>query len=330
MNTSPAPVPPAKTISAFAGIDGGGTQTSVAIIDASGHLLSTGHAGPSNSSAVGVERAFSAIRTALREAADRLPSAIAITHVHAALAGAGAPEQQQFLRPLLTAVLADLRVEQPARWPSPTCTLSHDAAAVLAANHLTGGIVLIAGTGSFVWGQDDTGHSVRYGGWGYLLGDPASGFDLGRRALCAVLSTAEGDGPSTALTKLLLAAFHCHSVHALIPHLYRSDDPRAALAGLAQLVIETATAGDPVARHIVYDAAAALARQVTVVYRQLHVHKPTIILSGAVAKHPFMAQALHTFLDTVLVHCTWQYPQRPPAEGAAYLALRHAIARAPE
>lgn len=324
MTTTPSS---ARLCNAYAGIDGGGSQTSVAIVTADGQLLSTGHAGPSNTSAVGIERAFGAILTALQEAASRLPPAVSIVHVHAALAGVGSTEQQLLLRPHLVATINTLNAAQPTRWRSPSCSLSHDAAAVLAANRLTEGIVLIAGTGSFVWGQDDTGRSVRCGGWGYLLGDPASGFDLGRRAFCAVLAFADGYGSPTALTQRLLSTFHCHYPYALIPALYSSDDPRATLAALAPLVLDTALAGDAAARALVHAAATDLAHQVTVVYHQLQLAQPTLLLSGAVARHPAMAAALHLCLDTHLTSCTWQYPQRSPAEGAAFLALHRAVAR---
>ena len=45
------------------------------------------------------------------------------------------------------------------------------------------GIVIIAGTGSIVYGRNARGEAARAGGWGHMIGDEGSGYWIGREAL---------------------------------------------------------------------------------------------------------------------------------------------------
>ena len=69
------------------------------------------------------------------------------------------------------------------------------------------GVVLIAGTGSIAYGVNEDGYAARAGGWGYVLGDEGSGYWIGRQALIAVVREADGRGPRTRLTALVLEHF---------------------------------------------------------------------------------------------------------------------------
>jgi N-acetylglucosamine kinase-like BadF-type ATPase len=48
------------------------------------------------------------------------------------------------------------------------------------------GIVVISGTGMISYGYGATGESARAGGWGPLLGDIGSGYDIGLDVLRAI------------------------------------------------------------------------------------------------------------------------------------------------
>lgn len=66
------------------------------------------------------------------------------------------------------------------------------------------GIVLIAGTGSISYCYNKkTNELNRVGGWGYVLGDEGSGYDIGRQALVAIMKSYDGRGKSTQLTEAL-------------------------------------------------------------------------------------------------------------------------------
>ena len=46
---------------------------------------------------------------------------------------------------------------------------------------------MVSGTGSGCYGKSLQGRGVKVGGWGHVLGDKGSGYDIGLRALQAVI-----------------------------------------------------------------------------------------------------------------------------------------------
>src|SRR5439155_26556427 len=132
----------------------------------------------------------------------------------------------------------------------------NDALVALVAGAGAGaGVVIVAGTGSIAYGHDGSGHAARAGGWGYLLGDEGSGFWIGRRALAAVVRQADGRGPVTQLTGLILDRMGITRPGDLIHETYYRDLKRQAIAALAPLVQQAHAAGDAVADHILQRAA---------------------------------------------------------------------------
>ena len=138
--------------------------------------------------------------------------------------------------------------------------ITHDAHIALAG--ATGGepgIIVIAGTGSMVFGRNAAGVTARAGGWGYMFGDEGGAFDLVRQALRAILRNEEGWGPPTALREALLEATGARDGNQLLHRLYTDEYPRDRVAGWAKLIDQAARAGDAVAGDILGSAAQALA-----------------------------------------------------------------------
>ena len=131
------------------------------------------------------------------------------------------------------------------------------------------GIVVIAGTGSIVFGRNAEGRTARAGGWGYIFGDEGGAFDIVRHALRAALRHEEGWGSPTALHGVLLEATGAVDANDALHHFYSDPWPRPRVAGLAPLVDETAMAGDAIAREILHGAAQQLATLTSSVRRQL-------------------------------------------------------------
>jgi glucosamine kinase len=136
--------------------------------------------------------------------------------------------------------------------------LTNDAELIYGALDGGGGVVLIAGTGSIALGRDGAGVTTRAGGWGHLMGDEGSGYDLGRRALQAAAHAADGRGPETALLEALLRHWQVDRPLAMIERVYQSSE-KSDIAQLTTLVFAAARQGDKVARRIVADAAGELA-----------------------------------------------------------------------
>ncbi len=229
----------------YAGIDGGGSKTLVVVVDGLGRERGRAEAGGANQAAVGLDQAIGTIRAAI---ADALCIAGGTAPVRAAwfgLAGVDRPADQDILLPFLRELAGVVR-------------LTNDAELILSALDGAVGVALIGGTGAIALGRDARGDTVRAGGWGHIVGDEGSGYDLGRRCLQAVLRADDGRGPRTALLDLVRRAWRLARPSDLIGHVYPEGDKRA-IAGLAPLVLDAARAGDPMARSIVARGAQELA-----------------------------------------------------------------------
>jgi N-acetylglucosamine kinase-like BadF-type ATPase len=246
----------------YLGIDGGQSSTTALIGekigDKTGRVLGEGRAGPCNHAAAGEGRRkfIAAITESLHHAAASAGLGGPIAFEAACLGLSGGPEDKEALAK---------ETIQAQRY-----LITHDADIALAG--ATGGepgIIVIAGTGSMVYGRNATGVTARAGGWGFIFGDEGSAFDLVRQALRAVLRNEEGWGPPTALREALLEATGSRDGNQLLHRFYTDEYPRDRIAGWAKLVDQAARAGDAVARDILGSAAQQLATLTAAVRRQL-------------------------------------------------------------
>jgi len=245
----------------YLGIDGGQSSTTALIGektgDETGRVLGIGRAGPCNHAAAGEGRRkfIAAITDSVQEAA----KAAGVNHPSfeaACLGLSGGPDDKEAL------AKETIRAER--------YLITHDAHIALAG--ATGGepgIIVIAGTGSMVFGKNADGVTARAGGWGYIFGDEGGAFDLVRQALRAVLRNEEGWGPPTTLREALLEAAGARDGNQLLHRLYTDEYPRDRVAGWAKLVDQAARAGDAVANDILGSAAQQLATLTAAVRRQL-------------------------------------------------------------
>ena len=118
------------------------------------------------------------------------------------------------------------------------------------------GVVVAAGTGVIALAAGPGG-VARVDGWGYLLGDAGSGFEIGRRGLAAALRAHDGRGGSERLSELAAAAFG--PLDEVVERVYGAGNPVGAVAAFAAQVADAARSGDRQAREIWEDAAAEVA-----------------------------------------------------------------------
>ncbi len=123
------------------------------------------------------------------------------------------------------------------------------------------GVALIAGTGSIAFGRAADGRTKRCGGWGYLLGDEGSGYNVGRSALAHALRDLETEASWQAgsLTEAVVSELNIKSVVELTKAVYTNSDPRAFIASLARIVVELGEKGEKNAEAILDSAASELA-----------------------------------------------------------------------
>jgi glucosamine kinase len=230
---------------AFLGIDGGGSKTLAVIVDAQGQERGRALAGSANYAAVGVEQAVANLHAAAEEAAQRAGYPLPVKAAWLGLAGVDRPGDQDLLLPRLVPLAEIIR-------------LTNDAELLLSALDDAVGVALVAGTGSIALGRDARGTIARAGGWGHILGDEGSGYEIGRLALQAATRAADGRAKATILLERILRHWSLERPDDLIGRVYNDDD-KAEIARLSSLVFQAARAGDHAARTIARHAADELA-----------------------------------------------------------------------
>jgi glucosamine kinase len=118
------------------------------------------------------------------------------------------------------------------------------------------GVVVAAGSGMIALAAGPLG-VARVDGWGYLLGDAGSGFEIGRRGLAAALRAHDGRGGSALLAEFAMEVFG--PLDGVVEAVYGAGNPVGAVAAFAAKVAEAARRGDPHAAGIWADAATEVA-----------------------------------------------------------------------
>lgn len=166
-------------------------------------------------------------------------------------------------------------------FPGATVRLENDIVMSYIANFQDApGIILHAGTGSFAFGRDAYGASLRTGGWGYLLGDEGAGFGLGLAGIRAALQALEHTGPETSLQDELLPYFGIGRLDHLKTIVY-APDFQQRIANFTKIVFQHAERRDPVAAKIVDDGAIHMVTLIAPLLQQLDFNDPAIALTGA-------------------------------------------------
>jgi N-acetylglucosamine kinase-like BadF-type ATPase len=303
----------------YVGIDGGGTRARAVAIDPDGRVVARreGAAGivhPSDPCAA-AEAAARLARAVLEDAAaagagggDLVRRAAALC---CGLAGAGRAQEREAVRVglMLEDVAARVHVVGDAE---PALEDAFGAGA---------GILLIAGTGSIAWARTADGRVVRVGGWGQLLGDEGSGYDVGLQALRAVARAADGRAAPTALTGIVLEGTDCRAPEDLIR--FAAGAAKADIAALAPVVLDCAAGGDPAARAIHRAAVDALVELVTTVASRAGLHAPRLAFTGGLlAPGAPLRAAVADLLLQALPGTSLHTGDVDAARGAALMARR--------
>ena len=246
----------------FLCVDGGGTKTEALLVSTDGRALGRGIAGGSNALSVWKKQAISAVTEAIQAAV--------VTRDFADI------HSLHLFIPGFSSCL-------PLPFPLETRLYSDSVNAYFGALAKPGGIVLLAGTGSFAVSFDENGHETSVGGWGPLLGDEGSGFDIGKRAVIHTLSVRDTGCAPSRLGRAVLAHYGVEDDKLLIRAIYHGNCDRKQLAGLCKIVGELAHAGDADALAILKQAADALCSLAVQLKKRLQLSCVPVALLGGVS-----------------------------------------------
>src|SRR5262245_44819833 len=302
----------------FLGVDGGGTKTAYALVDADGNLRSS-HIGAS------VDYLAGGVDVARARLSEGLGATLALAHV--------APEDVAFAFFGLPAYGEDGRaIAALDALPSGVLGNGHyrcgndmicSWAGSLACED---GISVIAGTGSLAYGEY-AGRHARCGGWGELIGDEGSAYWIAREGMNLFSRMSDGRAARGPLYGLVRERLGIGNDLDLCAHIYGVQaDRRQAFAQFARLVHEAAQAGDAAAGAIFARGAKELVDCVAATRRSLAVPDdvplPVSYSGGVFNGSPLLVDAFRDALVQADHAYELRTPVFSPEIGAALYAAR--------
>ena len=291
------------------GIDGGGTKTEAVLCDGEGRVLSRvigGPTSPTSRPAAQVRETLAKILRRLMEGRGGLAGGL--DALFAGLSGGSVGNNAALIGNMLRELLPGCR---------QISNFSDCLNALRSAIPQGDGLVAISGTGSSVFACVD-GQLRQCGGWGYLLGDEGSGYDLGQRALRCALRALDGRGPATTLAVACQRKLG-QDVRQAVPRLYQEGRP--GIAAFAPVLLAEAQAGDAVAQAQLEAAAAGLAESITAAGRWLSGCPKRTAIAGSVWKNSAFRERMQRILGEEYLICETDLP---PVYGSFVLALHQA------
>jgi N-acetylglucosamine kinase-like BadF-type ATPase len=296
------------------GIDGGGSKTRCVLVDEKLNVLSRVDEGPSNPLVIGLDQ--SAILLAgLIKKVSRDFNLHQIKSAVIGLAGAGRKTDADNVKNLIIELL------NRDKFILENLEIISDAE-ISIEGALCGkpGAILIAGTGSIMFGKDKKGNLIRTGGNGRILGDEGSGYSIGRKGLSAVARQFDGRGKKTMLSEILDVKFGIKKREDLIAKVYNEN---LDIPGIAENVIAAAEQNDKVCMNILDDEIKELIVHIKVLKKNLAENKIKLCLGGGLLSSKnyyskkLKKKIVNTFDDVKIIKAKY-----PPEIGAAFLAIK--------
>ncbi|GAB3068854.1 N-acetylglucosamine kinase [Virgibacillus ainsalahensis] len=258
------------------GMDGGGTKTNAVVADKSGKVIAKATAGPTNPNSVDDVTLSMTLNELFLSLEKQIPSEYKeISHIFAGVAGTGNEDNRIYFQKKVTSFFSDqLKVQVKADTVN----------ALYSGTYGSPGIVQIAGTGSIAYGINHKSETERVSGWGYLLGDEGSGFDIGKQGVVAALRAYDGRGPATSILQMLYNHFEVDLPHKLIQKIYGAACPKDEISPLSKIVFQAYKQGDAVAEKILNEAVSELVLNIRTLYGKLfaHDHQVSVVLVGGI------------------------------------------------
>ncbi len=296
-------------------VDGGQSSTLALLATPAGQVLGYGRAGPSNHlhEPGGLARLEAALRGSISAAlqqAERSPAAVG----YSCLGLSGGPAVAQEIAASLL--------------PQSAIEVHKDIVTALAgASRAQPGVIVIAGTGAVAYGEQDGGRRAIADGWGYIMGDEGSAYDIGCAALRAACRAEDGRGPETVLLQRIPAHFDLADLRAVHRAIYSHALTRPQVASLAQVVGQAAHAGDAVAQGLLAEAGHRLGKSALAVIRRLGglaTGLPVFTTGGVFEAGEFVLGPFRAVLAGECPTATIHPPRFSPVVGALLLAMRAA------
>ena len=294
-------------------LEGGGTRSQAALLTAGGQVLALVNSGDVNTNFTTFERAQANVQSAVKQV-------LALTEA--------LPEQ---VTCLVSALVGPRFGAETFSTLLPRAAYRYynerDVVFARAGIYHPHGVALVAATGATAFAvRADDGRQASFGGWGSLLGDEGSAYDLGLAGLRAAARAYEGreDAPA-----LVAAACRHYDLDpdgfkgALIRLAYGRPLSRAEIAGFAVEVTALAAQGDEAAARLSARAAADLSALALHAARQFFKREEAfqvVAAGGLTSAGDLLMAALRADLAQDFPRAVLRIASDPPAVALGRLA----------
>lgn len=291
--------------SLLVGIDGGGTKTEFVLFEKDGTVRNVVRTEGSNPNDNGIEHSVSVLIGGLDQLLrGKMPGAV--------FAGIGGVSLEKYQK----AIKEGLGARFQALIGADT-----DAANVLSQGaDPDNSMAIICGTGSCVFVRKG-GQRFRVGGWGYLLDQAGSAYDVGKDGLRRALAAEDGLEAPCLLTEKITEALG-GSIFPNIGTVYKNGRP--FIADLARVVVDAANQGDSAAVEILRQNAQRLAMLLKAAMERYDAP------GQAVAAGSFWKAELFREMVQEMSGVELLIPELPPIYGACVETMRLAELPIPE
>lgn len=229
------------------GVDGGGSNSKLAVADSELNILHQAEGGPTNFLKIGIDEAVKNLGNLLAPIINKFADSYSCCVI--GTAGAGRKEDASQL---------ENELKKHLRNVNQIKVVSDAKITLTGAFENSNGAILIAGTGSILFYKNS--NSVkRIGGFGRILGDEGSGYAIGKAALNHLAKVFDGRDSKSNLSEMLIEDYSLNSGDELIREVYKHNFD---IASVARNVIDSAEKGDKIAREILESESSQLIQHI--------------------------------------------------------------------
>ncbi len=287
------------------GIDGGGTNTDIALADLEGNILKEIEAGPASLRNTGVENSCRNISKGL--------DSISLDGVTSTFIGLPAfaeehKDKEEKIREILSEKIpGDIKVG------------SDQLSAFRSGTDSSEGVILIAGTGGVSRGFKD-GKTIKVSGWGYFA-DEGSAVWAGIEAYRKITRQLDGRMKKSLMTEMIFEKWNLENEDDLNKKIY--ENPPENLPKISVIVDYAEREGDEIAREILKEGATNSAFSVLKVVEMMDLKKnfPLVIIGGMFNSSFYKKEFSKKIMENVKANII--KPEKGPVFGAVKLAIEN-------
>ncbi len=285
----------------YLGIDGGGTKTALELMDECGKVVSFLETDGCNPFDVGMDVSKNILRNAIHKICAKVTMSDVVTFAGIAggISGNNKAIYEDFFKEFNFAAAYNG---------------SDNENVVFAGLGTEDGIAVIMGTGVCVY-RVKNGIMDRLSGWGHLIDDGGSAYNIGRDALAAVYAQSDGTGKKTQITDIILNSNE--NLNTILTDVYALGKKK--VASYAPMVFEAAKQGDEIASKIITRNMKVAAHIIETAAKPFETSPVRTVIAGGLIKQPELINYIKQELKNP-EKFDMSYLNVPPVKGAVMLA----------